>query len=161
MDNNYFKLIKLLAEKKLTVATAESCTGGLIAKLITDVPGSSQVFIGGVVSYSNEMKQKLLGVAAETLTQFGAVSERTVGEMVSGVLKVTGADVGIAVSGIAGPTGGSPEKPVGTVIIGVSYRDRVKIERYFFKGSRKSVRKQSADQAATLLVSLINNVNDQ
>ena len=156
MDEKYFKLIKFLSEKALTLATAESCTGGLIAKLITDVPGSSRVFIGGVVSYSNAMKQKLLGVKPETLGKYGAVSEQTVGEMLLGILRVTAADISVAVSGIAGPTGGSKEKPVGTVIIGVQFSEAVKIERYLFTGSREDVRRQCADQVIILLQSFFN-----
>lgn len=155
MNDNYFKLIKILSEKALTIATAESCTGGLVAKLITDVPGSSQAFIGGVVTYSNEMKQKMLDVKPQTLIDYGAVSEETVAEMLSGILRLTGANFGVAVSGVAGPTGGSKEKPMGTVIIGVQFYDTKKIERYQFDGNREDVRRQSADQVIILLQSLL------
>ena len=105
----------LYVQKGKTLATAESCTGGYIAHKITSVPGSSDYFLGSIVSYSNEMKKAQLGVQDETLNTHGAVSEQTVREMLKGVLNTTGADVGVAVSGIAGPGGGSPEKPVGTV----------------------------------------------
>lgn len=150
--NRYHQLIKLLIRQKLTLATAESCTGGLIAKLITDVPGSSEVFIGGVVSYSNAMKIKWLGVRPETLEQFGAVSAQTVHEMVAGIKKQTKADLAIAVSGIAGPSGGTPEKPVGTVFIGIAVREQQILRQYLFQGSRSQVRRQTATQAAELLL---------
>jgi PncC family amidohydrolase len=147
----YQRLVTLLRSEKLTIATAESCTGGLIAKLITDVPGSSQVFVGGVVSYSNGMKMKWLGVKQETLDSFGAVSETTVSEMVDGILTETGAHFGIAVSGIAGPTGGTLEKPVGTVYIGVAFHARKRIERFLFPGSREEVRIASAKKGAEMI----------
>lgn len=150
--NRYHQLIKFLIRHRLTLATAESCTGGLIAKLITDVPGSSEVFIGGVVSYSNAMKMKWLGVRPETLEQFGAVSEQTVEEMVAGIKKQTGADLAIAVSGIAGPSGGTPEKPVGTVFIGIAVREQHILRQYLFQGSRSQIRRQTATQAAELLL---------
>ncbi|MCU0646285.1 MAG: CinA family protein [bacterium] len=119
---DYQNLVELLKTEKLTIATAESCTGGLIAKLMTDIPGSSEVFVGGIVSYSNDIKEKWLGVSHETLEKFGAVSEKTISEMLDGILKKTGSDLGIAVSGIAGPGGGTLEKPVGTVYIGVAFQ---------------------------------------
>ncbi|MDZ7265279.1 MAG: CinA family protein [candidate division KSB1 bacterium] len=149
---SYHQLIKLLIRRKLTIATAESCTGGLIAKLITDVSGSSEVFIGGVVSYSNTMKMKWLGVRRETLVKFGAVSEQTVAEMLTGIQKETGADLAIAVSGIAGPTGGTPEKPVGTVFLGIAFREQHILRKYQFAGSRDQVRRQAASKAAELIL---------
>ena len=111
--------VKALQEKGLTAATAESCTGGLIGKRITEVPGSSEVYGFGVVTYANEAKMKLLGVKEETLKQFGAVSEQTAAEMAAGARALSGADIAISVTGIAGPGGGSTEKPVGLVYIGV------------------------------------------
>ncbi len=150
--NHYIKLIEVLKEKKLTIATAESCTGGLIAKLITDIAGSSQVFIGGVVCYSNEMKMKWLGVKQQTLDRHGAVSSETVAELLDGILRQTGADCAITVSGIAGPTGGTPDKPVGTVFIGIAIGDRVVIERFQFKGSRADVRQAASQQAAKMML---------
>ena len=151
----YQKLVKELKEKKLTISTAESCTGGLIAKLITDIPGASDVFIGGIVCYSNEMKMKWLGVKEMTLGQHGAVSEGTVQEMLSGIVRATGSDVAVAVSGIAGPTGGTPTKPVGTVIIGVVVQDQRLIKNFLFEGSRQNVRIKSAAKAAELILSLL------
>jgi nicotinamide-nucleotide amidase len=109
-------------EKGLTLATAESCTGGNLGHRITLVPGSSSYYLGGVVSYSNNLKMKLLGVSPETLKNFGAVSSETVKEMAEGVIAATGADVGISISGIAGPDGGTQEKPVGTIWIGIAQK---------------------------------------
>ena len=153
---NYHQLIERLKAKKLTISTAESCTGGLIAKLITDVPGSSDVFIGGVVSYSNEMKKKWLGVNPETLINYGAVSEQTVGEMLNGILRETRSDLAVAVSGIAGPTGGTPEKPVGTVFIGVAYDKQKMVKKYQFEGIREDVRMKSAIKAVEMIQILLN-----
>jgi PncC family amidohydrolase len=150
--NRYHHLINLLIRQKLTIATAESCTGGLIAKLITDVPGSSEVFIGGVVSYSNAMKIKWLGVRPETLEHFGAVSEPTVAEMLLGIRSATGAKLAVAVSGIAGPSGGTPEKPVGTVFIGIAIAEQCIIQKYLFAGSRDEVRQQAAMKAAEMIL---------
>ena len=113
-------LVKELTEKNLKIATAESCTGGLISKMITDVSGASAVFDCGVCSYANEIKEKVLGVKGEDLRNFGAVSEKVAMQMAEGVRKLSGADIGISTTGIAGPTGGSELKPVGTVYIGVS-----------------------------------------
>ncbi|MFQ6023302.1 MAG: competence/damage-inducible protein A, partial [Acidiferrobacterales bacterium] len=111
---------KLLREKAWTLATAESCSGGLLGDRITNVPGSSTYYVGGVVAYSNALKEKLLGVAPSTLSTFGAVSEETAREMALGVRKLTGAHIGVATTGIAGPDGGTPEKPVGTVAIALT-----------------------------------------
>lgn len=149
---DYCQLVQLLKVKKMTISTAESCTGGLISKLITDIPGSSDVFIGGVVSYSNEMKMKWLGVRQKTLEKYGAVSEATVKEMLDGILMETGSDIAVAVSGIAGPTGGTPEKPVGTVFIGVAINDQRIIKRYKFEGSRDDIRMKSAMDALKMIL---------
>ena len=151
----YHQLINFLIEKKITISTAESCTGGLIAKLITDIPGSSKVFLGGVVSYSNEMKMKWLGVKQATLEKYGAVSENTVNEMLQGIFQATGSDLPVAVSGIAGPGGGTKEKPVGTVFVGVANQKNIVIKKFLFKGSRENIRKESAQKAAELVQSLI------
>lgn len=123
MENLCYEIIKLLRIKNLTLASAESCTGGLISKMITDVAGCSDVFCGGVVSYSNDVKVKLLGVKSETLEKHGAVSCETAKEMALGVRKACIADIGISTTGIAGPSGGTKDKPVGTVYIGISFGD--------------------------------------
>ena len=116
---------KMLKERGLFLATAESCTGGMVAHMITSVSGSSEYYKGTVVSYSNEIKEKVLGVKHKTLEEYGAVSEQTVREMISGVLEVMNCDVAIATSGIAGPTGGTPEKPVGTIWLAAGSKDKI------------------------------------
>lgn len=137
---------ELLAAGK-TVVTAESCTGGWVATAITAIPGSSSCFSYGLVSYGNEAKQALLGVRAETLAEHGAVSEQTVNEMAAGALHVSGADLAVAVSGIAGPGGGSAEKPVGTVWFGWATQGaagpRVDAALHRLRGDREAVRRQS------------------
>ena len=113
-------VVRLLAERRLTVATAESCTGGLVAKRITDIPGSSEVFHMGAVTYANEIKTKLLGVPEELLAQYGAVSPQVAKKMAQGVREASGADFGVGITGVAGPDGGTPEKPVGLVYLALS-----------------------------------------
>ncbi len=149
-------LFNLLRDKKYKLATVESCTGGLIGKLITDIPGSSSVYWGGWVVYSNGAKEELLGVDVDTLTGKGAVSTETVEALCRGALKESGADIAIAVSGIAGPTGGSKDKPVGTVFIGVAMNDGgYRVKRFCFFGSRDLVRRKSAIAAFVLAENLI------
>ncbi|MGQ9678251.1 MAG: CinA family nicotinamide mononucleotide deamidase-related protein [bacterium] len=139
-----------LLNHKLTVATAESCTGGLIGDLLTNIAGSSRYYRGGVIAYSNQVKIEVLGVRESTINRFGAVSSPTVREMAEGVCLLLGSEVGIAASGIAGPSGGSKEKPVGLVYIGVKVRDRVKVERRIFTGDRRAVKERSAYSALDL-----------
>ena len=152
------KLVLLLMEKGLTLATAESCTGGLISKRITDVSGSSEVFNCGIVSYSNEIKSKVLGVSEETLRTYGAVSENTVMEMVKGALEVSGDDIAVAVSGIAGPASDSTDKPVGLIYIAVSdgQETRVKeLRNNFTEDIRENNRNKAADTAFEMLIDLV------
>ena len=138
----------LLRTNRLMLCTAESCTGGWIAKMITDIPGCSDWFDCGLAAYSYEAKQALLGVRPETLTEHGAVSRETVLEMVSGALITSGASVAVAVTGIAGPTGGMPGKPVGTVWIGWKRRGGyARSELFHFKGDREAVRRQTVAAA--------------
>lgn len=134
-----------------TLALAESCSGGLVSHRLTNVPGASQVFLGGVVAYSNAAKVHLLGVSEATLEQFGAVSGQTVSEMAMGAQKRFGAQTAIAVSGVAGPGGGSPQKPVGTVWIGVAIADTVTPHEFRFCGTREQIKQQSAEAALWLL----------
>jgi nicotinamide-nucleotide amidase len=129
-----------LRARSLTLATAESCTGGWIGKLLTDVSGSSEFFRGGVVSYSDEAKRDLLGVRASDLEQYGAVSEVVAGQMAAGVRSRFQADVGLSVTGIAGPEGGRPEKPVGTVYLGLSLARGDQTRSLFLPGGREAVR---------------------
>jgi nicotinamide-nucleotide amidase len=126
----------ILLQKGKTLATAESCTGGYIAHLLTSIPGSSQFYKGGAVTYSNELKIDMLGVPAATLERFGAVSKETVSEMALGILDKTGADYAMATSGIMGPDGGTPEKPVGLVWVGLACRDDAEAHSYQFRFDR-------------------------
>jgi nicotinamide-nucleotide amidase len=136
-----------LKSKKLMMTAAESCTGGWIAKLITDIPGSSEWFERGFVTYSNQSKMDLLGVSADTLQLFGAVSEQVVLQMAKGALADSRADIAVAVSGIAGPGGGSTEKPVGTVWIAWATSGKTTARRYWLPGDRNQVRAQTVDRA--------------
>lgn len=129
-------ILKYLTEHNLKLATAESCTGGYMAHLFTSIPGSSLAYVGGAVSYSNSLKQQMLGVKNQTLEQYGAVSEETVKEMALGALKNYEADYSIACSGIAGPDGGTPEKPVGTVWVAVANKDKVVAKKFQFGNKR-------------------------
>jgi len=130
----------LLRERGLTVATAESCTGGLVAHRLTNVPGSSAYVRGGVVAYANDAKQRLLGVASTTLAAHGAVSEEAAAEMAAGARQSLGADIAVSTTGIAGPDGGTPEKPVGTVCLGLASADETLAARYQFWGTRDWVK---------------------
>lgn len=144
------EVVKLLNEKGLKLTTAESCTGGLIAKRITDVSGSSNVFECGVVSYANRIKHEFLGVKEETLEKYGAVSEQTAREMAAGALKISSADLAVAVTGIAGPNSDSTDKPVGLVYIAFSDGKETVVKKYlnaFQENVRESNRQKSADEA--------------
>lgn len=141
----------LLKTKKMSLSTAESCTGGGIAALVTSVPGSSEYFNGGIVAYSNEVKMSLLHVSAETLEKYGAVSRETVTEMVKGAMETLKTDCAVATSGIAGPGGGTPEKPVGTVWIAAAYKNEiVTMKQEGDSGRARNV--QKAIQNALLLL---------
>jgi len=145
-----------LTETGLKLASAESCTGGWLAKIVTDIPGSSEWFTGSVVSYSNEAKHDLLGVSEITLNEFGAVSGETVLEMSDGLFLHTDADVAVSISGIAGPSGGSDDKPVGLVWLSWGKRDKSVFATPFnFDGDREEVRKQSIKQAFNNLLDLL------
>lgn len=146
---------RLLAVKGLRCAAAESCTGGAIGHLLTAVPGSSKYFLGSVVAYNNSVKAGLLGVPADMITEYGAVSEQVASRMLSGVLKVTGADIGMAVTGIAGPDGGTPEKPVGTVWIAVGTPKDQLIRKFNFGFDRLGNKLISAKVALYMMRSFI------
>ncbi len=146
-----------LQAKGMTLAAAESCTGGWLAKIITDLPGSSSWFGGSVVSYSNEIKHSVLGVSEATLNEFGAVSGETVLEMCDGVFDNTDADVAISISGVAGPDGGSDDKPVGLVWMCWGKRDKSTFAFPFnFDGDREAVRLQAVEKALNSLLDLLN-----
>ena len=136
--------MELLIKNKLVLATAESCTGGLVAKKITDVSGASEVFHCGAVTYSNEKKEQLLGVSGETLKKYGAVSEQTALEMSKGIKERMGADIGIGITGIAGPGGGTKEKPVGLVYISICAGDVHKAWKLNLTGTRDVVRERAS-----------------
>ena len=146
--NDMIELQELLRANNKTITTAESCTGGLIAHLITKVSGSSDVFNGAIVSYSNEIKAQELHVKKETLDNFGAVSEEVVKQMLTGSLVKFSADYAIAVSGIAGPSGGSKKKPVGTVVIGIASKNSdFTVAIHHFTGTREEVQTLTAHTA--------------
>jgi nicotinamide-nucleotide amidase len=149
-------VIMALAEDGETLAVAESCTGGLISKRLTDVSGASAVFLGGAVTYANEAKVKMLGVSEETLAKHGAVSEETAREMASGVRNALGSDFGISVTGIAGPTGGTEEKPVGTVFVGIDSKYGAKVRRLSLSSmrDREYIRTVSATNALSMVLEL-------
>lgn len=159
VENMEQAVVQQLKEKGLKVATAESCTGGLISKRITEIPGASDVFECGVCSYANRIKHELLGVSDQTLEQFGAVSEQTAKEMAEGIRRLSGADIGVSVTGIAGPGGGTPEKPVGLVYLGVSSERYSKVVRYLSgskkAGSREHIRYSASQQALKLVLEAI------
>ena len=146
----------LLRLRSLKLAAAESCTGGVLADHITDVPGSSDYFVGGVVSYANEAKTALLQVSADTLRVHGAVSRETVVEMAQGVRRALGADIGVSISGIAGPSGGLPDKPVGTTWIGLSTGDGDWARMFVWDGNRRANKESSAGAALQFVLDYLN-----
>ena len=150
-----YRIAALLEEKNIKVSTAESCTGGMVAATLVNVAGISNWFEEGYVTYSNTAKQKLLGVDKDTMEQFGAVSEQTARQMAIGAAKAAGCQAAVATTGIAGPDGGTDEKPVGLVYIGAVVRDDVVIEKHIFKGDRADVRKQSTQAALELLEQML------
>ncbi len=164
LDKMAENVVQLLMNKNFTLATAESCTGGLISGAITSVSGSSTVFGFGVCTYANEAKMKLLGVKSETLETVGAVSEATAMQMAEGVRLLSGADFGVSTTGIAGPDGGTPEKPVGTVWIGFSSVDKTYAVKYLFTGEsfpeerdkRQAIRLEAVYNAISTVIKEIN-----
>ncbi len=152
---------KFFKQKGLTISVAESCTGGLIQKLITDVPGSSEYFLGGAVAYSNLLKQKLLNVSPQTLITYGAVSCETAREMARGIKELTGTNIGISTTGIAGPAGGTSEKPVGLVYIGLCTKETLTAHKFLFKGTRQEIREQATNKAFELIKEIIERKNFQ
>lgn len=146
------ELGKLLLQKGLTLSTAESCTGGGIASVITSISGSSEYFKGGIVAYANEVKTALLGVSETTLEKHGAVSEETVLEMAKGAMKSMKTSCAIATSGIAGPGGGTPTKPVGTIWIAVACNDKIVTKKLQGDNGREKNTKNSIEKALSLLI---------
>ncbi|MDN5089184.1 CinA family protein [Aliarcobacter butzleri] len=155
------ELQDILRNNKKTITTAESCTGGLVASMITKVSGSSDIFNGSIVSYSNKIKNQELNVNNETLEKFGAVSTEVVNEMLDGAIKKFEADFAIAISGIAGPTGATKNKPVGTVVIGISDANNAKtIDTFYFKGTREKVQIQAAKTSLKKILKFVKKTLD-
>ncbi len=148
-------IIRELTARNLTLGLAESCTGGLVAKRLTDTAGASAAIIGGVIAYANSVKESLLGVSSDTLEKFGAVSAETAREMADGARRVLNTDISLSVTGIAGPAGGSAEKPVGTVWIGVALGQTTEAHHHRFAGDRGEIRERAAEAALTLLWQLL------
>ncbi len=142
---------QLLTQRKFTLAVAESCTGGLIGHRITNVPGSSAYFLGGVMAYAYDAKERLLGVSHNTLYDHGAVSEETAREMARGVRRALGADIGVAVTGIAGPGGGMPGKPVGLTWVALSTREGEQARQFIWDGDRITNKEKSAEAALEMV----------
>lgn len=142
---------EMLLERKLTIAVAESCTGGMIASQLVEYPGISAALLEGCVTYSNDAKMRRLGVKAETLEKYTAVSKETAREMAEGIARTSGADIGIATTGIAGPDGGSEEKPVGLVYIALSYKGKTEVQEHHFVGKRDKIRQRAAYTALNWL----------
>ena len=161
LASNLQNLASLLVAKGLTVATAESCTGGGIGAAFTDLAGSSAWFNGGIISYTNDAKQQLLGVSGQTLIDYGAVSEEVVRQMVAGACRQLNSNMAVAVSGVAGPDGGSPEKPVGTVWIAWAQGDKggdnadITCRCFCFDGDRAAVREATVNAAVAGLLGLL------
>jgi PncC family amidohydrolase len=147
---------ELLKQRKLTIAIAESATGGLIQHLITNVPGSSAYFLGGIVAYANSLKRDLLKVPMEIIEQYGAVSQETASAMAKGIRDITGANIGLATTGIAGPTGGTSSKPIGLVFIATAIHDKLPITRRGqFKGLRSQIKVEFAHAALLQLLDIL------
>ncbi|MFX4233770.1 CinA family protein [Aliarcobacter butzleri] len=155
------ELQDILRNNKKTITTAESCTGGLVASMITKISGSSDIFNGSIVSYSNKIKNQELNVNNETLEKFGAVSTEVVNEMLDGAIKKFEADFAISISGIAGPTGATKNKPVGTVVIGISDANNAKIiDTFYFKGTREEVQIQAAKTSLKKILKFVKKTLD-
>ena len=150
------RIVSYLIDRGKTIATAESCSGGLIAHRLTNVPGASTPFLGGVVAYSNAVKRSLLQVAPEIIEACGAVSEETARAMAEGARRALGADLAVAVTGIAGPGGGTPEKPVGLVYMALADGQTTRVEKHLFEGDRESIKLQTADAALNLVLENLN-----
>lgn len=157
--DNMKKLQQILRQNNYTLTCAESCTGGLIASHITEISGSSDIFKGSIVTYCNEIKEQELDVKKETMVEYGVVSKEVVDEMLSGVLEKFNASFAIAVSGVAGPNGGTKDKPVGTIVIGVKGLNKIlNVDRYYFKGTRKEIQIQATNKAFKILFDELQNL---
>lgn len=146
---------KFLLEKNKNIAVAESCTGGLLSELLTQNSGSSRYFILGVVAYSNKAKEKNLKIPRSSLIKFGAVSAPIASRMAQGIRKIAKTDFAIGITGIAGPTGGTPHKPVGTVFVAIDSKNRKLCQKFHFTGSRSAIRKMTAIKSLELLKKML------
>lgn len=146
---------ELLTQHKLTLGIAESCTGGLISNMITNVAGSSRYFLGGIVAYNNKVKIDTLMVSPETIETYGAVSEEVASEMARGIRRIDRVDIGLAVTGIAGPDGGTEEKPVGTVYIALFDQTEGRVRKFSFEGARMDIKIKAAENALLMLKNYI------
>ena len=156
MSNLSLKIVKLLTKKKLTVSFAESCTGGLLASSITSISGSSKVFNMGLVTYSNNAKVKLLKVPKKTITKYGAVSYETCLLMVKNLSKISKSNISISITGVAGPNGGTKEKPVGLVYIGLKKGSKIIIKKNLFKSKKRiSIQKATVNQALKMILNIL------
>ena len=151
---------QMLCAKGYTISCAESCTGGLLTSTLTDVPGSSAYVMGSVVSYSNDVKSRILHVAEETLAAHGAVSPETARAMAEGVRDLMQTDVGVGITGIAGPGGGSPEKPVGLVYIAVSTLGKTSVEKNVFSGVRAEIKRAAVNKALAMVQEMIREMDE-
>ena len=145
------QIARLLRARKLTLCVCESCTGGMLGATLTSVSGSSEYFVGGIIAYSDAVKKRVVGVSTRVLARFGAVSAETACEMAQGVQKRLRSDIAVAVTGIAGPTGGSADKPVGTVYVAVAQDKGIHVKRFRFKGTRERIRRSACRRALELL----------
>ena len=146
---------RLLKKSGCALSVAESCTGGLLSHKITDIPGSSDYFMGGIVAYSNDLKKKILKVHGGILRKFGAVSKETAIAMARGARENMGSDIATAITGIAGPAGGSKAKPVGTVFIAITGKTREENKRFLFKGTREAIKLKASNKALKMLEEFI------
>ncbi len=148
-------LAKQLTRKKLTLSVCESCTGGMLSSMLTDIPGSSKYYVGGIVAYSNRIKEKIVGVKRSTLKKHGAVSAEVAREMASGVCRIFKSNIGIGITGIAGPSGGSKKKPVGLVYLGFASKKKTSVKKLLLKGSRDTIRKKACKEALRFLAACL------
>jgi len=155
IDKPALNVVQLLRDKNLHLCTAESCTGGLLSGAVTETAGSSEVFGFGLTAYANSIKEQILGVSPVTLREHGAVSEQCAKEMAFGALKASGADIGVSITGIAGPGGGTDGKPVGTVYIACVHENKINIIHLRIAGDRRHIRNESVRQALIMILNMI------
>jgi len=149
------QIAKILTRKKLTLSVCESCTGGMLGSMLTNIPGSSKYFLGGIIAYSNEAKEKIVGVKTQTLKKYGAVSTEVAAAMAKGVQKKFKSDIGMGITGIAGPTGSSKDKPVGLMYIAIASQEKISVGKYLFAGSRTMIRVKTCLKSLLLLKKIL------